>query len=162
MTRNWMITPGADMLYKLAVYKKLTDGVIALQRAELQKVRLEIARERLELLREKRLSKSGSTSGSSTDRSSSPESVPENDSACRHSSFELRHSSASAEDGPPIPQNIAPPQPVPAPSTPVPGPCSDAHPTARRSNVPPNAPPGTVISINPLRIVQRPAVHPAP
>jgi hypothetical protein len=59
--QNWIITPGEQMLYKLAVYKNLTNGVIALQRAELQKVRLEIARERLELLREKRLNKSVSS-----------------------------------------------------------------------------------------------------
>jgi hypothetical protein len=61
-TQNWIITPGEQMLYKLAVYKNLTNGVIALQRAELQKVRLEIARERLELLREKRRNKSNSAS----------------------------------------------------------------------------------------------------
>jgi len=64
MSRNWMITPGEDMLYKLAVYKKLTDGVIALQRAQLQKLRIAIAQERLELLREKRLKKSASSSSS--------------------------------------------------------------------------------------------------
>jgi len=64
MSRNWMITPGEDMLYKLAVYKKLTDGVIALQRAQLQKLRIAIAQERLELLREKRLNKSASGSSS--------------------------------------------------------------------------------------------------
>jgi len=79
MTRNWMITPGADMLYKLTVYKKLTDGVIALQRAELQKVRLEIARERLALLREKRLSKSASSSSSRVSASADRE-APEGES----------------------------------------------------------------------------------
>jgi hypothetical protein len=64
------------MLYKLAVYKNLTNGVIALQRAELQKVRLEIARERLELLREKRLSKSQASSTRSTETASSPDAAP--------------------------------------------------------------------------------------
>jgi hypothetical protein len=61
--QNWIITPGEQMLYKLAVYKNLTNGVIALQRAELQKVRLEIDRERLELLREKRRDKSAEAIG---------------------------------------------------------------------------------------------------
>src|ERR1700733_14790483 len=65
MIRNWIITPGEQMTYKLAVYKNLTNGVITLQRAELQKVRLEIDRERLELLREKRQNKSASSSGPS-------------------------------------------------------------------------------------------------
>ena len=44
--QNWIITPGEQMLYKLAVYKNLTNGVIALRRAEIQKVRLEIERAR--------------------------------------------------------------------------------------------------------------------
>ena len=63
MIRNWIITPGEQMTYKLAVYKNLTDGVLKLQRAELQKVRLEIAHERLELLREKRVHKSAEAIG---------------------------------------------------------------------------------------------------
>jgi hypothetical protein len=54
MCQNWIVTPCEQMTYKLAVYKNLTNGVIALRRAEIQKVRLEIERERLELLREKR------------------------------------------------------------------------------------------------------------
>jgi hypothetical protein len=59
--QNWIVTPCEQMTYKLAVYKNLTNGVIALRRAEIQKVRLEIERERLELLREKRGNKSGSS-----------------------------------------------------------------------------------------------------
>jgi hypothetical protein len=153
----------------------LTNGVIALQRAELQKVRLEIARERLELLREKRRNKSASSSGPSTKSVSSPESAP----GSRHSpataeSFSAMEGSPSTAgslprvevpgppDGPPISQNIASSQPVPAPaiSTPAPKPNSSAQPTARRANVPQNAPPGTVISLNPLRIVPpRPIPH---
>ena len=62
--QNWTITPGEQMLYKLAVYKNLTNGVIALRRAELLKVRLEIARARLELLLEKQRSKSAASSSS--------------------------------------------------------------------------------------------------
>jgi hypothetical protein len=77
MIQNWIITPGEQMLYKLAVYKNLTNGVIALQRAELQKVRLEIDRERLELLREKRRNKSASSSASP--ESSSAESASPSD-----------------------------------------------------------------------------------
>jgi hypothetical protein len=173
--QNWIITPGEQMLYKLAVYKNLTTGVLALQRAELQKVRLEIARERLELLREKRRNKSASSSGPSTKSVSSPESAP----GSRHSpataeSFSAMEGSPSTAgslprvevpgppDGPPISQNIASSQPVPAPaiSTPAPKPNSSAQPTARRANVPQNAPPGTVISLNPLRIVPpRPIPH---
>jgi hypothetical protein len=74
--QNWIITPGEQMLYKLAVYKNLTNGVIALQRAELQKVRLEIARERLELLREKRRNKSAACSTLSAETVSSPDAAP--------------------------------------------------------------------------------------
>ena len=145
MTRNWIITPGEQMLYKLKVYKNLTNGVIALQRAELQKLRLEIARERLELLREKRQNKSASSSGSPKS-TSSPESA----------TASQPHASAPPPHAQPAPQNIAPPPP-----TPEPRPSSNAHPTMRRPSVPPNAPPGTVISLNPVRIVQRAAIPPA-
>jgi hypothetical protein len=62
--QNWIVTPAEQMTYKLAVYKNLTNGVIALRRAEIQNVRLEIERERLELLREKRGNKSSPRSGS--------------------------------------------------------------------------------------------------
>ena len=120
MTRNWMVTPGADMLYKLSVYKKLTDGVIALQRAELQKVRLEIARERLELLREKRLKKSASSSGPSNE--TAPESSP-------------------ASNQTPTPPESSPQVQSPAPpsSPPAPRPTSGGEPSNRRPGlVPPN------------------------
>ena len=157
MSRNWMITPGEDMLYKLAVYKKLTDGVIALQRAELQKVHLEIARERLALLREKRLSKSASSSGPSNETASSggsplnsqpnpagqPESEPPQSAPSASNS---RHA-----DPPPTQPAQANPPPAPA-SEPSPQP---APPTRRRS-----VPLGTVLSINPLRIAQRSPDYP--
>jgi hypothetical protein len=100
-TQNWIITPGEQMLYKLAVYKNLTNGVIALQRAELQKVRLEIARERLELLREKRRNKSSaaaaapaSSSGESPS-ASKPQPANQSESELPHltpSPSESRHS----------------------------------------------------------------------
>ena len=157
MSRNWMITPGEDMLYKLAVYMKLTDGVIALPRAELQKVRLEIARERLALLREKRLSKSASSSGPSNETASSggsplnsqpnpagqPESEPPQSAPSASNS---RHA-----DPPPTQPAQANPPPAPA-SEPSPQP---APPTRRRS-----VPLGTVLSINPLRIAQRSPDYP--
>jgi hypothetical protein len=75
MIQNWIITPGEQMTYKLAVYKNLTNGVIALRRAEIQKVRLEIECERLELLREKRLGKPAVSSTPSTETASSPNSA---------------------------------------------------------------------------------------
>jgi hypothetical protein len=63
MTQNWIVTPCEQMTYKLGVYKNLINGVISLQRAELQKVRLEIDRERLEILCEKRRDKSAEEAG---------------------------------------------------------------------------------------------------
>ena len=51
LIQRWIITPPEEMTCKLAVYKNLTNGMIALRRAALQKVRLEIERELLELLR---------------------------------------------------------------------------------------------------------------
>jgi hypothetical protein len=200
MIRNWIVTPCEQMTYKLAVYKNLTNGVIALRRAEIQKVRLEIERERLELLREKRGNKSGSSASSCVSASAdsaSPE-VAASTNPARHEAPEpgrppipapppcdqrdlpapplstLEGSPANAGSSPKveapalpdatvISQNIASPHPVPAPAhaTSAPRPNSNAHPTARRASVPQNAPPGTVISLNPLRIVQKPALHPA-
>jgi len=67
--QRWIITPCDQMNHKLGVYKNITNGVIAMRRAELLKVRLEIDRERLEILREKRRDKSPS-------RSSTPSLTP--------------------------------------------------------------------------------------
>ena len=62
MIQRWNITPMDEMNYKMNVFRDLTNAVLALQRAELQKARLEIARERLELFREKQRDKSASSS----------------------------------------------------------------------------------------------------
>jgi hypothetical protein len=79
MIQRWIITPGEELIHKLRVFKEITNAVLALRRAELQKARLEIQRERLELLREKQRNKSGSSSSSrvsaSTD-SAPPENAP--------------------------------------------------------------------------------------
>jgi len=157
MTRNWMVTPGADMLYKLAVYKKLTDGVIALQRAELQKIRMEIARERLALLREKRQNRSASSSG------------PSNETACSGGSrsnsqpkpagqreSELPHSAPSPSDS----RHADLPPAQPAQSNPPPAPASEPSPQPAPPTRGRLVPPGTVLSINPLRIAQRSPDYP--
>jgi hypothetical protein len=99
--QNWIVTPCEQMTYKLAVYKNLTNGVIALRRAEIQKVRLEIERERLELLREKRRDKSSaaaaapaSSSGESPS-TSKPKPADQSESELPHSTpspSESRHS----------------------------------------------------------------------
>ena len=74
MIQRWIITPGDEMLCKLRVFKEITNAVLALRRAEIQKARLEIQRERLELLREKqRHNSAASSSGrasTSVDRAS--------------------------------------------------------------------------------------------
>jgi hypothetical protein len=93
-------TPGEQMTYKLADYKNLTNGVIALRRAEIQKVRLEIERE----LREKRRDKSASSSPPSTETASSPGNAPaphQSDSESRHSL--IRDSSLSSSELEPAP-----------------------------------------------------------
>jgi len=155
MTRNWMITPGADMLYKLSVYKKLTDGVIALQRAELQKVRLLIARERLELLREKRCNKSASSSGR-CETASSPQSAPDSNQGPATSEPSPKVAPPAPPDGPPIPQNIAPPNPVPAPPAPAPAP--QRHPGGEQPYRRPDVAPKTKAGL-PL---PTPTMRPAP
>jgi hypothetical protein len=117
MIRNWIITPGEQMTYKLAVYKNLTNGVIALQRAELQKVRLEIARERLELLREKRCNKSGSSSApalSSSEKACASKSDTKDQSEtadAAHSRGSLSRAASPAPPAPPTPpQHCEPPE----------------------------------------------------
>ena len=125
MIQCWIVTPREEMTYKLAVYKKLTAGVLALQRAELQKIRVEIARERLELLRKKRANKSPSSSPSpvsaSTDTAPA-ESAPSGDPSLRSPVSDLR-------SPPPAPA------PAPPPST------QQAEPSIpRNATVPPASP----------------------
>ena len=62
MIQRWIITPGVEMLCKLRIFKEITNAVLALRRAEIQKARLEIQRERLELLREKQRHNSAASS----------------------------------------------------------------------------------------------------
>ena len=172
MIHNWVITPAEQMIHKLAVYKNLTHGVIALRRAEIHQVRLEIERERLALLREKRRDKSASseapqsgavsTQCSSSENASSPESAPDFNQSSAPEGSSPNVESPAPPDGPGISQNIAPAPPVsaPTPSVPVPPPNFSAR-LAQRANVPQNAPPGTVISLHPLRLDQKPALRPA-
>ena len=58
MIQRWIITPPDEMIYKVRVYKHLTNGAVTLRRAEIQKARLELQREHLELQREKQRNKS--------------------------------------------------------------------------------------------------------
>jgi len=124
--QRWIITPCDQMNHKLAVYKNITNGVIAMRRAELLKVRLEIDQERLAILREKRGKKSQSSSGSSGDTTSSPESAPnprQSDSEYRHSSFEPFRQAQGPELAEGLRHSSAPDAPDPAPSpTPEPPP----------------------------------------
>ena len=116
--QNWIITPSEQMTYKLAVYKNLTNGVIALRRAEIQKVRLEIDRERLELLREKRRNKSGSSLSSRVSASAdsaSPESAP---------------SSSPARTDAPEPHRSVVPSPPPSDKADAPHPATAGLPPA--------------------------------
>jgi hypothetical protein len=117
-TQNWIITPGEQMLYKLAVYKKLTNGVIALRRAEIQKVRLEIERERLELLREKRCNRSDSSSSapvsSSAESPTTSQAIPKEESERGKVVPSPTPSTASPRSAPPA--NQAPPAGASSPS----------------------------------------------
>jgi hypothetical protein len=112
--QNWIITPGEQMLYKLAVYKNLTNGVIALQRAELQKVRLEIARERLELLREKRGAKSASSAAAPASSSGERACASNSDANDQSETADAAHSrgsvSRAASPASPAPPHCDPPE----------------------------------------------------
>jgi len=166
MIQRWITTPCEEMTYKLAVYKNITNGVIALRRAEIQKVRLEIERERLELLREKRRDKSPSSSPASNETASSPGSAP----ASRQSDSESRHavpaptkprpsdqqagaepprvgSGAGQENGNPT---IATPAVTPTPASTQPA--IPAPPTRPGAPAPRPVPSGRVLSLHPLRI----------
>jgi hypothetical protein len=54
MIQNWEIIPKDELTYKMAVFRHLTNGVLAVRRGELQAIRVEIAHERLEMIQEKR------------------------------------------------------------------------------------------------------------
>jgi hypothetical protein len=133
--QNWIVTPGEQMLYKLAVYKNLTNGVIALQRAELQKVRLEIDRERLELLREKRRNKSASSASSSVSASANSAS-PEGSASSSTAGPEAPEPHRSALPAPPPCDEQDLPQEFPeAPLSALEGMhCAAAHTEARNAN----------------------------
>jgi hypothetical protein len=78
MIQNWEIIPKDELTYKMAVFRHLTNGVLAVRRCELQATRIEIARERLELIQERKrqisasFSSRGRASGSSRARSVRP------------------------------------------------------------------------------------------
>jgi hypothetical protein len=78
MIQNWEIIPKDELTYKMAVFRHLTNGVLAVRRCELQAIRIEIARERLELIQERKrqisasFSSRGRASGSSRARSARP------------------------------------------------------------------------------------------
>jgi len=113
MIQCWITTPADEMTYKLAVYKNLTNGVIALRRAEIQKVRLEIERERLELLREKRRDKSASSS-SSTLNASTESASRETATSSSPARADVHEPSRSANPVPPSSdEQDSPPEPRP-------------------------------------------------
>jgi hypothetical protein len=136
--QNWIVTPCEQMTYKLAVYKNLTNGVIALRRAEIQKVRLEIERERLELLREKRLNKSRS-SASSTESASRESTASSN--PARLDASEPRHPTIPT---PPPREEADPPQGFPQPSLPGSADVAKASPTSALIPEPKPSAPHTV------------------
>jgi hypothetical protein len=70
MIQNWEITPKDELTYKMAVFRALTNGVLAVRRGELQAVRIEIARERLELVQDRRRNISASSSDGRSSASS--------------------------------------------------------------------------------------------
>jgi len=112
MIQCWIVTPADEMTYKLTVYKNLTNGVIALRRAEIQKVRLEIERERLELLREKRRDKSASSS--STPASSTESASRETATSSSPARADVPEPSRSANPVPPSSDEPdSPPEPRP-------------------------------------------------
>jgi len=132
--QNWIITPGEQMTYKLAVYKNITNGVIALRRAEIQKVRLEIERERLELLREKRRNKSASSSEptgvgaggmSGEEASRSPDST-----SADSASAESAESSSATRTEAPEPHRSEVPSPPPSDEADAPHPVTTQSVTA--------------------------------
>jgi len=76
LIQNWEITPKDELTNKMAVFRNLTNGVLAVRRGELQAIRIEIARERLELIQEKRRHVAASSSSRLTASvSSRPRSV---------------------------------------------------------------------------------------
>jgi hypothetical protein len=152
--QNWIVTPCEQMTYKLAVYKNLTNGVIALRRAEIQKVRLEIEQERLELLREKR----GNSSASSSRPSAETASLRESASTNAPSSGE---SPTTSQAKPPdeSPRRDA----IPSPTIPKVSP-----PSAPSTGQPPSpnamtaSPPSAKVSSNPAPAATAPAPQPPP
>jgi len=117
--QRWMITPCDQMNHKLGVYKNITNGVIAMRRAELLKVRLEIDRERLEILREKRLNKSASSVSSRVSGSADTVS-PEDASATSPARPEPPEPHHSAMPAPPPCDERTAPQETPEPPLPAP------------------------------------------
>jgi hypothetical protein len=61
MIQCWTVTPVDEMNHKLSVFKNITNAVIAMRRAEILKVRLEIEHAKLEILWQKHADKSGSS-----------------------------------------------------------------------------------------------------
>jgi hypothetical protein len=110
MIQRWIITPTAQMDYRMEVFQNITKAVLALRRAEIQKARLEIEKERLELQREKQQNKSESSSSSRA--SSSPDCRP----AERAEAPGPDAAPHAPAHGQPPEQAPAPPQTPPAPS----------------------------------------------
>jgi hypothetical protein len=99
---------------RLIVLQHLTKTALSMRRSEQKDARLQLDRDRLEFLRQKTHDKSPSSSPASSETSKSPRSTPgshESDSESRHSSFELRHSSAYHPKASEI-HHPAPPQPA--------------------------------------------------
>jgi hypothetical protein len=158
MIQRWIITPTDEMTYKLRVFKEITNAVLALRRAEIQKARLEIERQRLELLCEKQRNKSASSSASAA--SSSAESVsatsderpkaksPAAASTAPHSASSLPSSQAAPGAQP---SGNPPPPPPPTPATsPKPVAPQDAPLWPSRR---PGAPPRNASPRNPLGLL---------
>jgi hypothetical protein len=148
MIRRWVITPGEEMIYKLRVFKEITNRVLALRHAEIQKARLEIQRERLELLREKQRNKSGSSSSSRVSSSA--------DSA----SLESPESSSPAAAEAPEPNCSVIPYPPPSDEADTPHPPASA--TAESLSRPPAPDAASQAGPEPSIATSKPAAPTAP
>jgi hypothetical protein len=112
MIQRWNITPVEDLDRMMSVFKNLTSAVLAVRRSEQRDARLEIDRERLEILRERRASKSASSTSSpasTSGESPSPSQAPSGSPADH-----LGTASPSAETAPASTPTTPPSPPTPS------------------------------------------------
>jgi hypothetical protein len=152
MLQRWIITPTDEMTYKLAVFKNITNAVLALHRAEIQEARVEIENRRLELLGEKQRNKAPSASASSSRASSSRETPSSEHAPIPPAERPIAPKPPRSENPAPPhekpgPQNGAPPSPTPnsAPCAPSSQSAPRTQPTAPASPPTANSQPGVAL-----------------